>query len=166
MKHWYAVFCKPNQDARAEAQLNNQGYEVFRPRIRTRKLRHGCYRHRVESMFPRYLFVRLAREGDAWSPIRSTRGVVGLVRFGDRTPTVPEPVVDGLMRSTGPEGFADLTMIREFSKGERVRIIDGPLSGCEALFEARSGEERVIVLLELMQRQQRFEIPARALQQG
>jgi len=74
MRHWHAVFCKPQQDARAEENLLNQGFEIFRPKTRTRRMLKGRRRLLVESMFPRYLFVRLSRGGDDWGPIRSTRG--------------------------------------------------------------------------------------------
>ena len=39
------------------------------------------------------------------------------------------------------------------------RITDGPFAGHDALFLARSGEERVIVLLDIMQQAQRLKLP-------
>ncbi|MDN5870629.1 MAG: hypothetical protein L0H73_07930, partial [Nitrococcus sp.] len=42
MKHWYAVHCKPQQDARAEAHLLNQRFEVFRRKCISRRRRAGC----------------------------------------------------------------------------------------------------------------------------
>lgn len=163
MKSWYAVRCKPLQDARAEEHLRNQSYEVFRPQIRWRRRQGGRFRQVMESMFPGYLFVRLDQVLENWAPIRSTRGVAGLVRLGAHTPTVPEPVIDELKRRADGDNCIDLGS-GDYRPDERVRITEGPFAGYEALFNSRSGEERVIVLLEIMQRVQRVVLPERAIE--
>lgn len=161
--NWYAVFCKPRQENRAEEHLENQGFRVLAPRVRARRRLRGRYRAVIEPMFPRYLFVRLEAFQDDWSAIRSTRGVAGLVRFGDEIPVVPEAVIELITRRTGAEGWVDLARIEDFKPGERVRIAEGPFAGYEALFQARTGAERVLVLLDIMQREQRLEIPEVAI---
>jgi transcriptional antiterminator RfaH len=162
MKQWYAVHCKPLQDVRAEAHLRNQSYEVFRPLVRLRR-RHGArFRQAIESLFPGYLFVRLDDVLENWAPIRSTRGVCGLVRWGAHTPPVPEPVIDELRRRAGGENI--VTLDEDYRPNERVRIIEGPLAGYEGLFDRRSGEQRVIVLLEMMRRVQQLAFPESAIE--
>ncbi|AGA31773.1 Transcriptional activator RfaH [Thioalkalivibrio nitratireducens DSM 14787] len=151
MKHWYAVHCKPNQDERAEDQLRNQGFEVFRPRIRCRRRARQRYRAVIESMFPRYLFVELDDASQDWSPIRSTRGVTGLVRMGGRIPHVPDPVIDALRRRVDADDCIEITPEEGFQPNQPVLITEGPLAGFQALFKARNSQERVVVLLNLMQ---------------
>jgi hypothetical protein len=34
MKNWHLLMTKPNEDKRAEENLLNQGYELFRPVLR------------------------------------------------------------------------------------------------------------------------------------
>ncbi len=51
-----------------------------------------------------------------------------------------------------------------FKSGDSVRITDGALAGYEGLFKARSGEERVIVLLNVMGNQTAVKIEADALE--
>lgn len=163
MKNWYAVHCKPMQDARAEVHLRNQSYEVFRPLVRLRRRYGSRLRQAVESMFPGYLFIRLDNVLEDWAPIRSTRGVAGLVRCGAHASLVPEPVIDALCRRVGEENCIDLDA-GNYHPNERVRITEGPLAGYEALFDSRSGEERVVVLLEMMQRVQRLVLPEQAIE--
>jgi len=151
MKRWYAVHCKPREDARAESELLNQGFEVFLPRIRVRRRLRGRYRSIIESMFPRYLFVSLDDVDQNWSPIRSTRGVAGLVRMGDYVPPVPDPIVHALLERADADSCVDLRRDDDFSPNERVLITEGPLAGLEAVFQARNSQERVIVLLNLLQ---------------
>jgi transcriptional antiterminator RfaH len=151
VKQWYAVHCKPKQDERAEIELLKQGFEVFRPRIRSRRRVRQRYRVLVESMFPRYLFVHLDDEGQDWSPIRSTRGVTGLVRMGGCVPVVPQWVIEALQKRADAENCIDMNPADGFAPNDRVLITEGPLSGFEALFQARNSQERVVVLLNLIQ---------------
>src|SRR5688500_14687405 len=121
MKQWYAVHCKPLQDVRAEAHLRNQSYEVFRPLVRLRRRYGTRFRQAIESMFPGYLFVRLDDVLENWAPIRSTRGVCGLVRWGAHTPPVPEPVIDELRRRADGENIVTLDS-EDYRPNERVHI--------------------------------------------
>jgi transcriptional antiterminator RfaH len=151
MKHWYAIFCKPRQDARATQHLANQHYRVFRPLARVRHRTVRGFELRVESLFPRYLFIRLDDCGQSWAPIRSTRGVTGLVKLGeDRAAVVPDAFVQNLEARMAEHGWIDLDAGRTFTEGEKVEVVDGAFAGCEALYRCRSGADRVIVLLNLL----------------
>lgn len=166
VRHWHAVFCKPRQDSRAEHHLRNQDFEVFRPKVRTRQRRAGRYQTLTESMFPRYLFVRLARGIDDWSTIRSTRGAVGLVRVGQDTPIVPDCVVESLRLRCSSEDVINLAGAIDFQPNDPVEIIEGPCAGYQALFKARSGEERVIVLLELLSQERAIELDENSIRRA
>lgn len=156
---WRAVFCKPGQERRAEAHLENQGFEVFLPRIRTR----GHSRFRVVPMFPRYLFVNLCAHAEDWSTIRSTRGAIGLVRFGERVPAVPGDFIDFLMTRHDHFGAVDMSEAMEIRPNDAVEITDGAMAGLRAIFQARSGKDRVVVLLKLLEHERRVELPANAI---
>ncbi|PIV88503.1 MAG: transcriptional activator RfaH, partial [Hydrogenophilales bacterium CG17_big_fil_post_rev_8_21_14_2_50_63_12] len=45
-------------------------------------------------MFPRYCFMRCGRDGQSIAPIRSTPGVLGLVRFGSEAATLSDATVE------------------------------------------------------------------------
>ncbi len=87
---WYAVCCKPRQEAIAEENLLRQGFHVNLPRIRIRRHRRGQWIDAIEALFPRYLFIRIDPYRCNTAPVRSTRGVVGLVRFGGQPAVVPD----------------------------------------------------------------------------
>jgi len=166
VRHWHAVFCKPRQDSRAEHHLRNQDFEVFRPKVRSRQRRAGRYQMLTESMFPRYLFVRLGRGVDDWSTIRSTRGAVGLVRSGSDTPIVPEAVIETLRLRCSSEDVVNLTGAIDYKANDAVEIIEGPCAGYQALFKARSGAERVIVLLELLSQERAIELDENSIRRA
>lgn len=163
---WHAVFCKPRQDERAEAHLANQGFETFRPKTRQPRISNGRRRVLVESLFPRYLFVRLSADGQDWSPIRSTRGAIGLVRNGQDAAEVPESVIRDLRRRCDENGVVNLNGSIDYRPDEAVDIIDGPCAGYRALFQARTGAERVCVLLTLLNRTRAIEVPESAIRRA
>jgi transcriptional antiterminator RfaH len=102
-----------------------------------------------EPLFPRYLFIRLGLGDTAksWAPIRSTRGVSRLVRFG----VEPAKVDDGLIELLkAKESAANDDPARLFNPGGRVRIVSGPFAGIEGIYQMAEGERRVMVLIELM----------------
>ena len=150
---WYLIYSKPRLEECAREHLARQGYDVFLPMVRSQVRRNGRYIGRIEPMFPRYLFVRLAAEAEDWAPIRSTRGVSRLVRFGTWPAVVPDPLVEGLRAASDADGLVcDLTP-PPVKAGDRVRVIDGVLAGYEGIVQARSGRERVELLLDVVGRQ-------------
>jgi transcriptional antiterminator RfaH len=158
MLAWYLVYSKPRQEGVAAENLSRQGYENYLPLIRTRRRRQGQYVTLIEPMFPRYLFIHLSDQTDNWGPIRSTLGVSSLIRFGD----IPAQVPDGLiaaLRGREDETGVQQFELPDFKPGDRVRIAEGPMAGYEGIFQARSSKERVVVLLDVVGKATRVQMP-------
>ena len=51
-----------------------------------------------------------------------------------------------------------------FTPGERVQVSGGSFSDIEAIFVSSDGEERSVILLNLLQREQKVRVPTRYLQ--
>ena len=149
MKAWYLIYSKPQQERLALENLERQGYPAYLPMIRNRKRRKGRYVSVIEPMFPRYLFVHLSDETDNWGPIRSTIGVANLVRFGMIPARVPDSLIE-TMQNRDEEGVQTLDPPK-LEPGDQVRIVEGVMAGYEAIFQARTGKERVVLLLQFAQ---------------
>ena len=147
---WYAVCCKPRQEAVAEENLLRQDFHIYLPRIRIRRHRRGQWTDAIEVLFPRYLFIRIDPLRRNMAPVRSTRGVVGLVRFGGQPAVVPDEVMDALLQCQDPASGLHQEDHAPFCAGDRIKLVDGPFAGMEAVFAEQDGEKRVIVLLELL----------------
>ena len=146
---WYLIYTKPRQELVAQENLERQGYMTYLPRIERIKKRHGKRLKTIEAFFPRYLFISLNKTTDNWSSIRSTIGVANMVRFSQFPAVVPDSLISQLMHQENPDsGFHEEEA--GFVKGSKVRITEGALSGYEGMFEAQTGEERVIILLNVM----------------
>jgi transcriptional antiterminator RfaH len=158
-KHWYLVYTKPRQEQLARLNLDRQGYETYLPLVRELRRRLGRRQTVVAPMFPRYLFVHLDRETDNWGPIRSTLGVVSVVRFGQEPARTPTGLIDFLRRHEDAEGIHSHSP-DEYRPGSRVRVVEGQLMGFEGVFLAKSSQDRVVVLLEIMGKEARTTLDA------
>ena len=158
MKHWHVVMCKPKQEEWARENLERQGYVTFLPKCIQPKRRRGQWRDVVEPLFPRYLFIQLSSGDDNWYPIRSTRGVSELVRFGQEYAQVPDDVIASIHQREGQDGLVRLLETQVFKKGDRVRLVQGALQGVEAIFAETSSDNRVFILLELLGQQKQIQV--------
>ena len=95
-KHWYLVMAKPKQDKVAEENLVLQGYEVYRPQATQTVMQRGKPVEKKISLFPRCLFIRLSKEEDNWAPLRSTKGVLEMVRLGANYAKISDEVITSL----------------------------------------------------------------------
>jgi len=160
---WYAAYTQPNGEGKAVEHLARQGYSVYLPRYR-RTVRHARRRALVlRPLFPRYLFVGLDRLTQRWRPIRSTCGVVGLVASGDEPVPVASGIVDSLRRQESDGAFDLLSPLQRLRAGDAVRVTEGPFADLVGRLLGMADHERVFVLLELLGRTVRAEIPALAV---
>ena len=148
-KSWYLVYTKPRQEALAQANLERQGYGVYLPKVRQMRRRRGKEEGGGEPPFQGYLFIHLDTQSDNWGPIRSTFGVASLVRFGSEPAQVPNGLVAHLKAQEGQEGLHEWAEPK-LKVGDRVRVAEGPLKGVEGVLLAKSGQERVMLLLEML----------------
>lgn len=150
---WYLIHCKAKQDERAEENLQRQGYQCYRPTYRRERLLRGRRQTLCESLFPGYLFIQLSAH-DNWAPLRSTRGVLRTVSFGGQPMAIANEVIGHLqLREREP---SEQTLLTE---GDLVRINEGSFAELEALFLAMDGDERVVLLMNFLQREQRINLP-------
>jgi transcriptional antiterminator RfaH len=144
---WYLIYTKPRSEERALENLERQGYECYLPLYLTEKLRRGELTVADTPLFPRYLFIRLGQDysSKSWSPIRSTRGVSRLVRFGQHLAQADDALI-ALLKSHEQQSEPE----RMFNQGDSVRIMDGPFAGIEAVYQMPDGERRALVLIEML----------------
>ena len=147
--HWYLIHTKPRQEKCALQNLEQQGYQCYLPILPKEKLTKGAIALSEEPLFPRYLFIKLAQDfmAKSWSPIRSTKGVSRLVRFGAEPARVDDALVDLIKKH---EFVVPAQPEPLFAPGERVRLTEGPFAGIEGIYQMADGDRRVMVLIELM----------------
>ncbi|XKH01369.1 transcription/translation regulatory transformer protein RfaH [Marinobacter nauticus] len=155
---WYVLQHKPAQGDRALHNLQNQEVPCFYPKVEVEKVRAGKRVKKLEPLFPGYIFINLEQTDPVWAKLRSTYGVLRVVRFAGKPAPIEDAVIDQIKASM--DKVAEQGGIK---KGQKVELEDGPFKGINAIFQAYDGEERAIVLITFMQKQQQVTVPVSAL---
>ncbi len=151
MENWYLLRCKPRQDRYAAKLLENQEHKVYCPLIWVNKSKTLKLQNILEPLFPGYLFIRLDAQKVNWTAIRSTRGIRDFVRFGQEIAIVQNYIIKEIKdrienTQISPKKRLDL------SPGDTVRVTEGCFEGLQAIYQYRSGKDRVMVLINFMGR--------------
>ncbi len=157
MSRWYAVQTKARQERIAREHLSRQGFHVCLPMIRASKRRRGRWQVVAEALFPGYLFIELDLECQNAAPIRSTRGVVALVHCGRNPSPMPDDLMRQLLKLSGGEDSI-IESPPPIEPGDRVELVDGAMAGLTAIVQQKTGEKRVLLLMELLGRENRVEV--------
>ena len=159
MTIWCAVQTHVRSEDKAAFHLRRQGYDIFLPK----HLKRRKHARRIDwvsvPLFPRYLFVAIEPDTTPWWAIRSTVGVSSLICFGDVPAVVPAHIITEIKARQDEKGLVKIHAGCDFKRGDRVRIVDGPLNDHEGLFESPTDEERVTILLNLMGREVKVRVP-------
>ena len=143
---WLVVHTKPRLESEALLQLQRQGYQAYLPQMRVESVRRGKFDERLIPLFPRYLFVRSPEDPrQSWGPIRYTRGVQRLVSFGHEPALMDDSVIEWIKSEESSQTIQPL-----FAAGEAVQITKGPFVGLEGVFQMTDGEQRALVLIEIL----------------
>lgn len=153
--NWYLLQCKPMQDRRAAENLDNQSFCCFLPTRAVQRRRRGRLCAVSEPLFPGYLFIRLGPETN-WRALRATRGVSRVVAFNGTALPVEESIVDALRLRCAENRDQPEPL---FQPGQQVTITEGCFRNIEAIVQTVRAEDRVVLLLNLIQRQTAIDLP-------
>ncbi len=160
MRRWYAVQCKPRMELWARTNLWDRGFEVYLPQY-LKLRRHARRRDWVpRPLFPGYLFVRADLKAGDKRAVNAASGVGRMVSFGTYTPPLEDQVITEIRARQGEDGLIRLDEARSFKPGEELRVCDGAFADMVGLFETMNDDRRVILLLDLLGRKVRVQLPA------
>jgi transcriptional antiterminator RfaH len=146
---WYLVHTKVRSETIAELNLQRQGYTVYLPRHYSYTRRKGERVRNITAMFSRYLFIYLNTATDDWGPIRSTRGVMNVVRFGGKAALVPNVIVNQI-KEVEQNIFQQDQLQPELLKGDTVEVVSGAFAGYQAMFIEQSSSKRARILIDFL----------------
>jgi transcription antitermination factor NusG len=159
-RHWYAVFTLPQNEKSAVRHLDIRNIESFLPTYET--VRIWKNRQRVKTilpLFPTYLFVHIhARER---TRVLESPGVLQIVGNGKECAAVADADIQLLRTGLGGrcvEPFHDLVI------GERVRVKSGMLQGIQGTLVRRSGIDRFVLTLQLINQHAAVQVDAADLE--
>lgn len=164
-QNWFAVVTKPRQEQVALQNLQRQGFECFLPMAENPYQRRSKkHKQIIEPLFPRYLFLNAIAESQNLAPVRSTRGVLSMVRFGTELAVIPDSIINAIKNRMEPAtGLIRINPVA-IKAGDKVRVFDGPLAGISGIVTEKNSETRALILMELLGRPTKIEVDALILQ--
>jgi len=152
-RNWYAVHTysgyekavKQALEQRIETMnMQDKIFEVLVPEETEIILRKGKPVNRKKCIFPGYILVEMIVTDESWYVVRNTPNVTGFVGSGTTpVPVTPEEfgIVKNRMGTEEPKYKAD------FSKGDIVKIIDGPFATFEGVVDIVNEEKGKLKIL-------------------
>lgn len=141
---WFAVQVISRTEKRVAMLLEQQGYQVFVPTYKI--VRKWSDRNKTLDLplFPGYVFCRL--EGAISGLILLTPGVLRIVSSGGRPSPISKEEIEYLLRviASGTEPIP----CRYLRIGQRVKIVNGLLSGVCGILVQKGNQRRVVILVE------------------
>ena len=95
-------------------------------------------------VFPGYVLVKMVYSDDTWHVIRNIRGVTGFVGTSSNDPT---PLTDDEVYQMGVE---KREIVVNYSIGDSVRILDGPLSSFTGVVESIDVDQNTVSVIVCM----------------
>ncbi|MFP3870170.1 MAG: UpxY family transcription antiterminator [Syntrophobacteria bacterium] len=147
---WYAVYAQVRHEGKVYSRLVAKDFECLFPQMERWSRRQNRRRKIQVPIFPGYLFVRSILDNYEHVKILQTPGVVSLVRNNEGPLVVPDVQINSLKTLLGSASV--LTTYPYLREGMRVKVVNGPLYGCEGILVRRRKEKaRLVVAIDIIQ---------------
>jgi transcription antitermination factor NusG len=146
--HWYAAYTCANHEKGVAQQLERRSVECFLPLYESvRRWKDRRVRLRLP-LFPGYVFVRFALR----DRLRALQipGVAKLVGFDGHPAPVPNEDIEAIRACLA--GRHPVQPHRYLQRGQRVRVLSGPLAGLTGIVVREKKTTRLVVSLDLLMR--------------
>lgn len=153
-RRWYVIHTYAGYENRVKNNLEHrirsmdmedQIFQAIVPTEDEIEVRDGQRRTVPRKVFPGYVLVEMQLTDESWYVVRNTPGVTGFVGMG----TKPTPLEDAEVKAILRQMRSEAPRIKVgFSKGEGVRISDGPFAdfiGTVDEIHLEKGKVRVMV---------------------
>jgi len=145
---WYVLQNKYQKENSLYRLLVDRGFEVFYPRLRVKPVNPRSKKEKP--YFPGYMFVFTDLSQVNIRTLQRMPFVIDLVNFGGSPAVVPDYVVETLRKNLENQ-TKTMNVPKKFNPGERVKVLQGPFTGYEGIFDkSLAGETRVRILLSLL----------------
>jgi len=145
---WFAIRVKSNFEKRVTMSLISKGVDAFLPEYKTRRRWSDRYKTIDCPLFPGYAFCRIDLQHRLM--VVSTPGFLYIVSTGSKPTPVDEAEISKI-QAVAHSGLSALPF-PTLAVGQKVRLVNGPLTGLEATLLELGKHRRVYVGLTLLKR--------------
>jgi len=148
--HWYAIHTRPRNEKAVAAQLREKKVSTFLPLLE--QIRQWSDRRRTIEvpMFSCYAFVRIAQSTEERLKVLRTPGVLGFVGSERWGASIPNEEIENLQRAIRQK--LPCVVHPFIGAGQRVRSRGGSLDGMQGILMRESGEQSLVISIEVLQR--------------
>jgi len=139
LNNWYVFYTYPRAEKSVYLELVKREYEVFLPIKKVLKLWANRQKKWVDQvLFPSYIFVNT--QHCELHNITKTPKIVSNICCGKTPSIIASKEIDGIKKMLNLD--QDIFIETNFSKGEKVRVVCGPLIGHEGILLNQKGKTR------------------------
>ncbi|MDQ8045306.1 MAG: transcription termination/antitermination protein NusG [Solirubrobacteraceae bacterium] len=147
MYRWYVVNTYSGHENKVKSNLEHRAMtlghraalrQIVVPTETVTELKDGEKKNVEQRTMPGYVLVQMNLNEDTWGLVRGTPGVTGFVGAGDEPIPLTQGEIDRLLKRGAPAGGAPAQAgpasatarprVSQFTIGESVKVISGPLS--------------------------------------
>lgn len=151
---WYVIHTYSGYENKVKTNLEHRVasmdakdkiFQVVIPTEEEIEVKDGQRRTVQRKVYPGYVLVEMKLDDYSWNVVRYTPGVTGFVQSGDK----PSPLTDAEVKQILKQMKAETPRVKVgFTKGQAVRVIDGPFTdfmGTVEEINPEKGQVRVLV---------------------
>jgi transcription termination/antitermination protein NusG len=152
-RKWYVIHTysgyenkvRTNLEHRVESMgVQDSIFQVVIPTEEEVEIKDGQRRTVQKKVFPGYVLVEMLLTDVSWSVVRNTPGVTGFVGSGNK----PTPLQDAEVKAILKQMKMETPKVKvSFSKGERVKVVDGPFTDFIGLVDEINPERGKVKVL-------------------
>ena len=154
--NWYLLQTKPYAHVTACKNLKRQGFDVFSPLVIKTTKKNGKFLDAKTPLFPGYLFMGTSVHPIPWKSVNGTRGVSKAVTLDGVYRPINAHIIEGLQQRCSKNNL--IQNLGDIALGDRVKIENGPFANFICTVEKIKDEQRVWVLIDILQQKTKSEI--------
>ena len=148
---WYAVHTSCRHEDMVHMRLAAKEIPVFLPKIEKWSTRKDRKKRIRVPLFNGYLFINVHLDKYTWLHVLKTPGVARIVGNQNEPVPIPDEQIDSIRILLNNDVM--LNPVPYLKIGQRVRIVNGPLTGVEGiLVKTHPGKNKLVVSVDLLQR--------------
>jgi len=160
---WYCVHTRSRHEGVVYQRLVDKQIQAFLPKMEVWSKRKDRRKKIQKALFPGYLFVYEMMNPQHGLEILKTPGVVKILGNEVGPMPVPETQIESIKKLL--DGKAAVSPFPYLKEGQLVRIVDGPLRGCEGfLVKIKEQKEKLVISIDLLQRSVSVEIESASIE--
>lgn len=159
---WFVIYTKPQHERKIAEQLEKMETRPFLPIVKKLRVWSDRRKYIDTPLFPSYIFVNLT-DIETYFDSLGLKGVLYYVRDGQNIARVSESVINNLKLIVG-NFTSEIEVSSEYLQpGSTLFIKEGPFTGfcCEVI--QYKGKQKILVRIELLQRNILLDIPVEYL---